>query len=155
VLKPVCNNKRCPGKTCKGEKAGRSWYASQSGAGVFAPAWRAFRAYCAGKKVALADLVEMGVRELDGRDPTTLVHVTREDLLRYEGRIGPCHSCKKRSKEGLEKHKQSRKNRTADQLVRGNLCTECGNRAIDGHGKKPPCAACAEKRAAKAAARST
>ena len=35
---------------------------------------------------------------------------------------------------------------------RGNLCKECGNRAIDGHGKKPPCATCAAKRAAKAAA---
>ena len=38
---------------------------------------------------------------------------------------------------------------------RGNLCKECGNRAIDGHGKKPPCAACAAKRAAKAAASTT
>lgn len=156
VLKPVCNNKRCPGKTCEGEKAGRSWYAGQSGAGVFAPVWRAFRAYCAGKKVALADLVDMGVRELDGRDPTTQVLVTREDLLRYEGSIGPCESCKKRSKEGLEKHKQAIKNRTADQLVRGHRCTVCGNRKADGKntgkGSEPPCDACAAKRAAKAAA---
>ena len=164
MLKPVCNNKRCPGKTCEGEKQGRSFYAGQSGAGAFAPAWRAFRAYCAGKKVALADLVAMGVCELDGRDPKTQVDVEREDLLRYEGSIGPCESCKKRSKEGIANHEKAIKNRTHSRSsvdsdgrpVAGNLCKACGNRKADGKKTNPkaraPCAACAAKRAARAAA---
>ena len=150
MLKPVCNDKRCPGKTCKGEQQGKSFYATTGGAGGCTLAWRVYKAFRAGEKVALADLVEMGVRELDGRDPTTQVDVERDDLLKYTGRIGLCGYCTPRTEESRAKQAVITKSKP-----RGNLCTECGNRAIDGHGKKPPCAACAEKRAAKAAARST
>jgi len=104
VLKPVCNDKRCPGKTCKGEQQGRSWYATTGGAGVCALAWRVYKAYRAGTTVALADLVDMGVRELAGRDPKTQVDVKRDDLLRYEGKVGLCESCTPRTEGGRAKH---------------------------------------------------
>ena len=51
------------------------------------------------------------------------------------------------------------KNRPADQKVSGVVCTVCGNRKADGKNTgriiKPPCDACAAKRAAKAAASTT
>jgi hypothetical protein len=72
-----------------------------------------------------------------------------------------CNKCMKDALKPDAKatHEARNQNRTADQLVAGNLCTACGNRKADGKntgkGSEPPCAACAEKRAAKAAARST
>tara|TARA_Y100000817_G_scaffold309610_1_gene299019 strand:+ start:691 stop:1098 length:408 start_codon:yes stop_codon:yes gene_type:complete len=64
------------------------------------------------------------------------------------------------NKEQLIKSSGDLKNRTADQLVAGNLCTACGNRKADGKNTGQggePCDACVAKRAAKAAkaARST
>jgi len=68
-----------------------------------------------------------------------------------------CPRCNRtgRSKEGLTKQVECIKNRTTDQKC-GRLCNECGNRKSDGkktnERAKEPCAACAAKRAAKAAA---
>ena len=144
MLKPVCNDKRCPGKTCEGEKQGKSFYAGFA-SGTRACVTRVYKAYRARKQVALADLVDMGVRELAGRDPKMQVDVKREDLLRYEGKVGLCESCRLLLLSDQEKAAMIKKKR-------GNLCKECGNRAIDGYGSKPPCDACAAKRAAAAAA---
>ena len=103
MLKPVCNDKRCPGKTCEGEKQGKSFYAGFA-SGTRACVTRVYKAYRARKQVALADLVDMGVRELAGRDPKMQVDVKREDLLRYEGKVGLCESCRLLLLSDQEKH---------------------------------------------------
>ena len=69
-----------------------------------------------------------------------------------------CSRCMETSRTpaARAKHFESIKNRTADQLVSGDICAACRNRKADGkntgQGREPPCAACAAKRAAKAAA---
>tara|TARA_B100000519_G_scaffold146227_1_gene127010 strand:+ start:562 stop:1041 length:480 start_codon:yes stop_codon:yes gene_type:complete len=140
VLKPVCNNKRCPGKTCEGEKAGKSWYATKGGQGCWWQVWHVYDAFRAGTTVALADLVAMGVRELDGRDPTTQVLVTRGDLLKYTGRVGLCNPCTPRSPDGKAKN---------DNIIRkkkaGNKCNDpfgkgCTGGAGGGNAACPVCA---------------
>ena len=70
---------------------------------------------------------------------------------------GACTSCQEAARtDGGEGIVKARKNRTADQLVSGAICKACGNRKADGKKTNPkarePCAACAAKRAAKAAA---
>ena len=141
VLKPVCNNKRCPGKTCEGEQQGKSWYAVKA-TGTFAPAWRAYKAFSADprEKVALADLVEMGVRELDGRDPTTQVDVERDDLLKYDGKIGLCNSCTPRSAEAQLNRRRNLEDKTRK---RGPKCSDpfgkgCRNPATNHNGPTYP-----------------
>ena len=139
MLKPVCNNKRCPGKTCEGEKAGKSFYATKGGQGCCWPVWHVYDAFRAGTKVALKDLVAMGVRELDGRDPTTQVDVERDDLLKYTGRIGLCGTCTPRTPGGKETRKKKKSGHNcSDPFKKG-----CKN--PDPSHKKQPCPDCQEE----------
>ena len=154
MLKPVCNDKRCPGKTCKGEQQGKSWFATEGGAGGCTVAWRVYKAFRAGTKVALKDLVEMGVRELDGRDPTTQVDVERDDLLKYTGKVGLCNSCTPRSAEAQLNRRRNLEDKTRK---RGPKCSDpcgkgCTNRSSGGHTACPDCQR--EKKQRKAAASS-
>lgn len=90
--------------------------------------------------MALADLVAMGVRELDGRDPTTQVLVTRGDLLKYTGRIGLCGTCTPRSPDGKAKN---------DHIIRtkkaGNKCNDPFGKGCTGgaSGGNAACSVCA------------
>ena len=66
-----------------------------------------------------------------------------------------CQRCRKAALSDEEKYYERIKNRTPDHLVSGHICTACGNRKADGKNTgqgREPCAACAAKRAAKAAA---
>ena len=143
----MCNNKRCPGKTCEGEKQGRSWYAGPA-SGTRACVTRVYKAYCADprEKVALADLVEMGVCELDGRDPKTQVDVERDDLLKYTGKVGLCDSCRVVLLSDPKKHDEARRKAT-------HKCTDPFNKGCTGKasGSQTACLDCKAEQKRRAA----
>ena len=91
-----------------------------------------------------------GRKTAQGRPP--------QSRIDHSGANATCKPCRDdaQSEKGRENNEKAIKNRTADQLVSGQLCKACGNRKADGKKTnakaREPCAACAAKRAAKAAA---